>query len=486
MTGSVNVVVSKATPTITWPTASAINYSQTLASSTLTGGTAKNGTTTVAGNFAFTTPITTPPVGTNAQSVTFTPTDATDYNPVTGTVNVTVNKATATITWPTASGITYGQTLASSTLTGGSALNGSTTVAGAFAFTTPTTLPTAGTDDKCATFTPTDTTDYSPVTGTVNVVVSKATPTITWPAASGITYGQTLASSTLTGGSALNASTAVTGAFAFTTPATVPAAGTDAESVTFTPTDTTDYNPVTGSVNVVVSKTTPTITWPTASTIVYGQTLASSTLTGGNALNGATNVAGTFAFTTPTTAPPVGTSAESVTFTPTDTADYVPVTGTVNVAVIKASLTITWPTASTITYGQTLASSTLTGGSALNGTTVVPGTFSFTTPALAPTAGTHAESVTFTPTDTTNNPTVAGVTNVTVNKATPAVTWPTASGITYGQTLASSTLTGGSALAAPPRSPGPSPSPHPALFPLPAPMRRASPSRPPTRRTITR
>jgi hypothetical protein len=446
VTGSVNVVVSKATPTITWPTASSISYSQTLASSTLTGGSAHNGTTTVTGTFAFTTPTTAPPVGTNAQSVTFTPADTTDYDPVTGTVNVTVNKATPTITWPTASGIAYGQTLASSTLTGGSALNGTTTVTGSFAFTTPTTVPTAGTDSESVTFTPTDTTDYSAVTGTVTVVVSKATPTITWPTTGAITYGQTLASSTLTGGSALNGTTPVTGAFAFTTPTTVPTAGTDSESVTFTPSDTTNYNPVTGSVNVVVSKATPTITWPTATTVVYGQTLASSTLTGGGALNGATNVPGSFAFTTPTTAPPVGTSAQSVTFTPTDTTDYATVTGTVNVTVIKASLTITWPTASTITYGQTLASSTLTGGSALNGTTVVPGTFSFTTPTLAPTAGTHAEGVTFTPTDTTNNPVVAGATNVTVNKTTPTVTWPTASALVYGQTLASSTLTGGSAL----------------------------------------
>ncbi len=446
VTGSINVVVSKATPTITWPTASAITYSQTLASSTLTGGSALNGSTTVPGAFAFTTPTTAPSVGTTAQSVTFTPTDTADYNPVTGTVNVTVNKATPAITWPTASGLTYGQTLASSTLTGGSALNGTTAVAGTFAFTTPTTVPTAGTDSESVTFTPTDTADYNPVTSNINVVVSKATPTITWPAASGITYGQTLASSTLTGGSALNGTTAVTGTFAFTTLTTVPTAGTNTESVTFTPTDTTDYNPVTGSINVTVSKATPTITWPTATSIAYGQTLASSTLIGGSALNGTTSVPGSFAFTTPTTAPPVGTASQSVTFTPTDTADYNPVTGTVSVTVTRSSLTITWPTASAITYGQTLASSTLTGGSALNGTIAVPGSFAFTTPTTVPTAGTHAESVTFTPTDTTNYSAVTGAVNVTVSKATPTVTWPAASAINYGQTLASSTLTGGSAL----------------------------------------
>jgi hypothetical protein len=454
VTGTVNVVVAKATPTITWPTATSIAFGQTLASSTLNGGSALNGSTVVAGTFAFTTPTTAPPTGTNAQSVTFTPTDTTDYNPVTGTVNVTVTKGNLTITWPTASAITYGQTLASSTLTGGSALNGTTTVAGTFVFTTPTLVPTAGTDSESVTFTPTDTTDYSATTGSVTVVVNKTAPTVTWPTASGIIYGQTLASSILTGGSALNGTTTVAGTFTFTTPTTAPTAGTDPESVTFTPTDTTDYSPVTGTVNVVVAKATPTVTWPTASSIVYGETLASSTLTGGSALNGTTTVAGAFAFTTPTTVPAAGTDTESVTFTPTDTADYNPVTGSVSVTVTKGSLTITWPTASAITFGQTLASSTLTGGSALNGTTSVAGTFAFTTPTTAPTAGTHAESVTFTPTDTTDYSAVTGTVNVTVNKASLTVTWPTASAITYGQTLASSTLTGGSALSGTTNVPG--------------------------------
>jgi len=88
------LLIGKATPTVSasaWPTASAITYGQTLASSTLTGGTGS-----VAGSFAFTTPTTTPGVGIAAQSVTFTPADSTDYSSVTGTVSVTVNKATPT------------------------------------------------------------------------------------------------------------------------------------------------------------------------------------------------------------------------------------------------------------------------------------------------------------------------------------------------------------------------------------------------------
>ncbi|HVT96129.1 MAG TPA: hypothetical protein VHE33_01395, partial [Acidobacteriaceae bacterium] len=311
---------TKATPTITWASPSPIGYGTTLAG-VLTAA-AKNGSNTVAGNYAYTeqvgagspsavTASTVLAVGTYTLTVNFTPSDTTDFNtPAAVQVSLTVNKATPTITWPTASAITYGQTLASSTLTGGSALNGATAVAGSFAFTAPTTAPNAGTYAASVTFTPTDTTDYNPATSTVNVQVNLATPTITWPTAGAITYGQTLASSTLTGGSAKNGTTTVAGSFAFTAPTTVPNAGAYSASVTFSPTDTANYNPVTNtSVSVQVNKATPTVpTPPTASNITFGQTLASSTLTGGVAKNGTTTVAGAFAFTTPTTAPPIGTN----------------------------------------------------------------------------------------------------------------------------------------------------------------------------------
>jgi hypothetical protein len=157
------------------------------------------------------------------------------------------------------------------------------------------------------------------------LTVNKATPTITTPpTASPITYGQTLASSTLSGGAAL-----VPGSFAFTTPSTAPGTGTSSQSVTFTPTDTANYNNATTSASVTVGKATPTITTaPTATPINYGQTLASSTLSGGVA-----SVPGSFAFTTPSSAPNAGTASQSVTFTPTDTANY-------NNATTSASVTV--------------------------------------------------------------------------------------------------------------------------------------------------
>ena len=85
-------------------------------------------------------------------------------------------------------------------------------------------------------------------------LVPKPVPTITTnPTASPITYGQTLASSNLTGGSA-----SVSGTFTFTTPATVPSAGSAPQSVTFTPNDTTTYNPVSFEMSVEVNKAAST------------------------------------------------------------------------------------------------------------------------------------------------------------------------------------------------------------------------------------
>lgn len=94
-TAAAQLTVNKITPTVsTWPTAGAITYGQTLASSVLSGGKAS-----VAGSFAFTAPATEPNAGTAQQSVTFTPSDLYDYNTVIGTASVKVNQASQTITF---------------------------------------------------------------------------------------------------------------------------------------------------------------------------------------------------------------------------------------------------------------------------------------------------------------------------------------------------------------------------------------------------
>jgi autotransporter-associated beta strand protein len=120
------------------------------------------------------------------------------------------------------------------------------------------------------------------------------------------------------------------------------------------------YGSVTSSIaRLTVDKATPTISVvPTASGITYGQTLASSTLSGGTA-----STAGTFAFTTPSTAPNAGKADQSVTFTPTDAANYNPVTTTVSVTVAQAASGILLAATDTKAFGAAAYSLVYTPGS---------------------------------------------------------------------------------------------------------------------------
>ena len=197
--------MNKATPTIIWATPSAITYGTALSATQL------DASSTVAGTLVYTpasgTVLT---AGAHTLSVTLTPTDTTDYNTATTTVNLTVNQATPTISWATPSAITYGTALSATQL------NASSTVAGAFVYTPATgTVLTAGAHTLSVTLTPTDTTDYSTATTTVSLTVNQVTPTISWTAPSAITYGTALSATQL------DASSTVAGTFAYT-----PASGT--------------------------------------------------------------------------------------------------------------------------------------------------------------------------------------------------------------------------------------------------------------------
>src|SRR5206468_3635644 len=82
--------------------------------------------------------------------------------------------------------------------------------------------------------------------------VAKSTPTITWPNLADIPYGTPL------GTAQLDATASVPGTFAYDPPAgTVLHAGQGLTlSVTFTPTDSANYNPVTATATINVAKST--------------------------------------------------------------------------------------------------------------------------------------------------------------------------------------------------------------------------------------
>jgi hypothetical protein len=99
--------------------------------------------------------------------------------------------------------------------------------------------------------------DYPSVTFynfSLTAVGLEATPVVTWPPPSPITYGTALSSNQL------NATANVPGSFAYNpTNGTVLNAGTNTLSVIFTPTDTVDYSSVTDSVSLVVFVPQPII-----------------------------------------------------------------------------------------------------------------------------------------------------------------------------------------------------------------------------------
>ena len=165
-------------------------------------------------------------------------------------------------------------------------------------------------------------------TSSVTYTVAKAKPTITWANPAPIAYG------TLLSATQLNATASVPGTFLYTPAAsTAPAVGSQTLSVLFTPTDTADYSTVSATVQLMVGKITPTITWPTPAPIAFGTRLSSAQL------NATANVPGTFLYKPPAgTLLALGTQKLSVTFTPTDAVDYAPASAQVSILVALPSI----------------------------------------------------------------------------------------------------------------------------------------------------
>jgi len=130
---------------------------------------------------------------------------------------------------------------------------------------------------------------------------------------------------------------------------------------------------------------------------------------------------------------------------PVDAAlDFSVITPNVCVSPVLTTPTITWPLPSAITYGTPLSATQLDATATGVGGTSLAGTYSYT-PATGAVlqAGAQTLSVTFTPNDTTDYTTATATVPLTVNQATPSVTWATPSAITYGTPLSGTQLDAG-------------------------------------------
>ena len=414
-TASVQVTVNKATPSIAWAAPAAITFGTAL------GGSQLNASASVAGSFAYSPAAgTVPAAGLQTLSVTFTPTNSTDYAGVSASVSLTVSTATPVISWAAPGAIAYGTVLSVAQL------DATASVPGTFAYSPAAgTVLGAGAQTLAVTFTPTDAFDYTSATAIVALTVNTTTPTINWAAPSAIAYGTALTSTQL------NATASVPGSFSYSPAAgTVLTSGAQTLSVTFTPTDATDYNTATGTVALTVNKTTPTITWAAPSSIAYGTAL------GASQLNATASVPGTFTYMPAAgTVLTSGAQTLSVTFTPTDATDYSTATGTVALTVNKATPTVAWATPTAIGFGTALNSTQL------NATSTVAGTFVYSPAAgtILP-AGSQTLSVAFNPTDSADYNNATATVTLTVNKAMPTITWAAPAGISYGTALTAAQL----------------------------------------------
>ena len=231
----------------------------------------------------------------------------------------------------------------------------------------------------------------------------KSTPTISWAAPAAITYGTALSSTQL------DATASVAGTFTYSPAAgTVLSAGSQTLSVTFTPTDTTDYNTATDSVTLIVNKATPTVTWDPPVPVQYGSWLGNTTLSAIASVPGSftySPAAGTQLLT-------LGTVNLSLTFTPTDATDYNSVMATNTLTVTQGIPALSWTAPAPVVQGTALSSTQLN-ATALYGVT---GTFSYSPDVntVMNTPGTTILTATFTPNDTTDYTTASTTTALTV------------------------------------------------------------------------
>ena len=256
---------------------------------------------------------------------------------------LTVSKATPTITWNNPADMVYGTALS------GTRLNATASVAGTFIYT-----PAAGTvlhvgngQTLHVNFTPTDTTNYNSASKDVFINVTKAALTITADnKARPVNTANPTLTYTPTGFVNGDTASVLSGSPNLSTTATQSSpAGDYPITITQGTLTAADYAFTFVNGTLSIGKVAPVINWSNPANIVYGTGLSGTQLNA-TATDPNTNasVAGTFTY-----APAAGAVLHAgnnqtlaVTFSPSDTTNYItPPQKTVTINVSKATLTIT-------------------------------------------------------------------------------------------------------------------------------------------------
>lgn len=284
-------------------------------------------------------------------------------------------------------------------------------------------------------FTPASGADnYNELTQTISLTITKVDPVVTAPTANNLTYtgdAQALVTAgSTTGGSlyySLNGETYTN---------TVPtAAGAGDYTVYYKVTGGSNYNDVAATaVSVTIRQATPvlgTVSVSAPETIYPSTALSAVTLSRTD-----TTVPGTLALAADQTFT-AGTKEYSYTFTPEDTDNYETVTGTLAITVtantlVSVSAGDTEPTKTDYTYGESFDTTGLTVTATYADGSKADVTGKVTYGALV--AGQTEITLTYTEDGISASCTISGI---TVSKATPVVTAPTANELTYnGKTQA--------------------------------------------------
>ena len=273
---TVSISVEKLKPSIEWPTPEKMKCGTKLGTKQL------NAKASVAGTFVYSPEageLLEP--GEHVLTAYFTPSDGSRYSMAQSNMTVTVMKAPPRITWATPEPIVYGSPL------GPGQLNATSSEEGTFEYNPGVGAVLAvGEHTPLVTFKPRDNADYPSVQSAVLLTVVMAKPAISWNPPAAISAGTPLSVNEL------NATASIPGVFVYKPAIGIALpVGTHTLTVTFTPTDSMNYEPVKSAVSLTVTELAKVeINWPSPDSIPYGTPLSEAQL------NATASVPGTFAF----------------------------------------------------------------------------------------------------------------------------------------------------------------------------------------------
>ncbi len=384
-------------------------------------------------------------VGSGTSIFTVSPTNTNNYNLVTTTATLTVNKAIPTYgTFSLPTGKVYGDssftiTAPTTNVIGGLTYTSSDT---SVASISGTTLTITGAGTVTITVSPTVSNNYTNVTTSATLTINKAIPTYgTFSLPTSKVYGDssftiTAPTTNVIGGLTYTSSDTSVASISGTT-LTITGVGT--ATITVSPTVSNNYTNVTTSATITIAKGTPTygtFTLPTGK--VYGDSSFTITEPTTNVIGGLTYTSSNILVATiiGTTVTIIGAGTTTITASPTNLTNYNNVTKVASLTISKAN-----PTYETFTLPNNLAVGDIYTITNLNITTNIIGgvTYTSSNTSVATISGTTltitgvgTTTITARPTNLTNYNNVTTTTTITSIKGTPTYSNFIISNKTYG------------------------------------------------------